>query len=210
MDDREMQCTTVEPDHIFLMYAMSECREALDALQNVRRLAAIRDQSVPNIERAEFKSVIRALKQAMSAAANVSKIFWSYDTIDEKSSSKKKAAYLRSIRLRELCSLTDNHPAKIRLLRNHIEHTDERLDEWLKDGPRPFLIVEFVEHGFPPQAPDYINKAIAEACLMIYDATTHTVTFMGTPFVLEEAETALDEVMIAISRGMAKLREKWA
>jgi hypothetical protein len=87
----------------------------------------------------------------------------------------------------------DEHGTKSRKLRNHIEHTDERLDKWLANGPRPFLTVEHVAHAEPDRPPE-ISAEIAAACVLTYDVASDVVTYIGESFSLAELEAQLHEV----------------
>lgn len=194
-----MAYTTLEPNYIFLQYAMSEAAEALRALGEARRLAGILEQVQTGVERLEWRSVIRELRAALTASANVSKVFWPVAL---------GVAQTRGGALRVLCGVPDEHGAKSRKLRNHIEHTDERLDKWLANGPRPFLTVEHVAHAEPDRPPE-ISAEIAATCLLTYDVASDVVTYIGESFSLAELEAQLHEVQDYIGHGLSELTKKW-
>lgn len=192
-----MPYTIVEPRAIFLLYAIAETGEALRALKEVRRLAGVRIERQPGVEVREWRSIIRELRAALAAAANVSKVLWP-------PKNSKDVSKARSIELRRLCNLPGEHGLKSRQLRNHIEHADERLDEWLASGPRPFLTIEHVLHA-EPIMPAETRAEAAAACVMVYDVTTDVVTFVGHPFCLAEIEAQLSAVQINLGQGLSEL-----
>lgn len=187
-----MPSTVAEPRLIFLTYALSESAEALRALQEVRRLSGEREERQPGVFVLEWRSIIRELRAALTASANISKVFWP-------SSAGVPAA--RAADLRMLCNLPDEHGLKSRRLRNHIEHTDERLDEWLAGGPRPFLTIEQVLHVEPDWPADK-RAETAAACMLVYDVADDAVTFLGQVFSLAELEKQITEVQTQLSLGL--------
>lgn len=194
-----MPYTVAEPRFIFVSYAMSEAAEALRALAELRRLAGVREVRQPGVVALEWHSIIRELRAALVASANVSKVFWS---------AAPGAPARRAADLRVLCQLPDDHGLKNRRLRNHVEHTDERLDDWLANGPRPFLTIEYV-HPAMPDCPAEKRAESAAACVLVYDVASDTVTFLGQDFSLAELEGQLNEVQRQLSYGMGELVKSW-
>lgn len=194
-----MAYNLIEPQLIFLQYAMTESGEALRALQAVRRLAGVREQRHPGVEILEWRSIIRELRAALTATANLSRVLWS---------ARNAVSRARASELRGLCNLPDEHALDNRDLRNHIEHTDERLDLWLADGPRPFLTVEYVAH-VEPDIPDEKRAEAKAACVLVYDVASDTVTYLGDTFSLSDLEAQVTEVQASLSRGIHEIIKTW-
>ncbi len=74
-----------------------------------------------------------SIEAFLMATGNISKVFW--PSVPGKD--KNRARIERRCRaLRILCEMGDDSPLKSRVLRNHFEHFDERLDIWY-DADRP-------------------------------------------------------------------------
>ena len=57
--------TAIDRDHIFLMYALVESARALRAIDEVRRLAAIREIRAPGVEIRENQSIFDSIRMAL-------------------------------------------------------------------------------------------------------------------------------------------------
>ena len=98
--------------------------------------------------------------------------------------------------MRALIGLTKDHGLGSRRLRDHIEHLDERLDNWTKDSPRPFTWVYTVMHeGFHP----ITRKSLLASTLMQYDVESNAFAVLGDEFSLGELRRNLEEVRDLIS-----------
>jgi hypothetical protein len=195
----KMPHTLSEPRFIFLTYALTEAAEALRALKEVRRLSHVSEERQPGVVAREWRSIIRELRAALTASANVSKVFWP---------PRAGVPATRAADLRLLCNLPDAHGLRSRELRNHIEHIDERLDEWLADGPRPFLTIELVHHIAPDWPADKRAESAA-ACMLVYDAAKDVVTFLGHVFSLAELEKEITEVQGHLTYGIGEIIKDW-
>jgi hypothetical protein len=164
-----MTWSKVGPTRIFIYYVMSECYRAISALDELERLAGIREVLQPGVERLELKSILDQLRLALMASASVSRVFWPV-----RNASKKARA--RATRLKELFGLDDDHPLASRRLRNSIEHFDERLDEWVGVAPRPYLTEQTVAH--PIDGPDHAAY-LSEATLLVYDIASRSALILG-------------------------------
>lgn len=194
-----MPYTIVEPRFVFLQYALTETAEALRALEQVRRLAGVREVRQPGVELVEWRSIIRELRTSLTAAANVSKVLWS---------GHRGVPRRRSATLRKICNLPTEHGLDSRTLRNHIEHTDERLDKWLASGPRPFFTIDQVIHDGLDWTAEQ-RAETADACVLVYDVATDSVVFLGEVFSLADLETQLVEVRDHLSDGLREIAKGW-
>lgn len=186
----ELPITRVPRDEIFLTFAAHEIAGALKALDDVERLAGVREVRVPGVEVREFVSVIAAIRFALHLSGSASRIFWPPRTKE------------RGERLRALVRLPDSHGLGSRRLRDHIEHLDERLDNWTEESPRPFTWVYSVLHDdLPPQT----RTAVFASTLMQYDAGSNAFTVLGDAFKLDELRRNLEEVRDLISAAFGRM-----
>lgn len=126
-----------------------------------------------------------ALQAFLAASANVSKLLWP----DPKGDAQ------RGKDLRDLLSVPDSSPlAPPRILRNHFEHLDERLDRWAKTSQRKNLL--FRSFGYPGA----IVGLDLEDYVAYYDTSNHTVTFLGDPQPIKPLLEAIRDVYEAVTR----------
>jgi hypothetical protein len=187
-----MAITELDRDRIFLLFSLSECRQALDLFDEVDRLSAIREQVAPNVERREFLSVFQMLRLALHFFASVSRIYWP--------PAGDRSVVARGERLRTLAGLPVDHPLRTRALRNHVEHIDERLDDWTHDSPRPYTSVEWLLHE--DASPQEREQAIASAAF-IYDCRTKEATIFGDTFSIADLKMSLEDVLKHTSRALS-------
>ena len=186
--------TQLSKDYIFLSFAMTESERALQALDDVDALSDVRIQRQPGVEVRENQRVFNHIRLALQFAANLSKIFWPHHRAKE-----------RGVWLRELTRLPDRHPLSDRRLRNHIEHFDERLDDWASPSPRPFLTTELVLHeDYPLDRRDTVIRATT----VVYDACTKRVVLFGDEFSLPELRAAVLDVQSKISAAVQDLLKR--
>jgi hypothetical protein len=70
-----MPMTKVEQDHIFFLLALSESGRALEAINEVMKLAGTREIVQSGTERRELQSVFDHTRLALQFSSNVSKVF---------------------------------------------------------------------------------------------------------------------------------------
>jgi hypothetical protein len=181
--------TEAHRDVIFLSLALTETARALLAIDEVERLAGVRMQVQPDVERRELHTVFNHIRLALQFSSNVSKIFW-----------PQKAAE-RGRRLRTLAGIPDRHALRDRRLRNHIEHMDERLDEWTIKSPRPFLSIEII------LCDDYHDEEkrdkVINACAVVYDAKSSSVILFGDVFSLTDLRASVLDVQDKCSAALS-------
>lgn len=195
-----MPHTTSSREEIFLTYAMTESRRAIDAFDEVIRLSTlVRKESFGEVR--EHGSILDALRMALHFSANVSKVFWPPD------GTRKETAK----QLRVLCEIDDNHPLRDRTLRNHVEHIDERLEQWAGTGRRPYLTFELVKYpGMdPPDPVPADNTPVEDTVFLIYDVATNEVRVPGEVHSLDDLKSAVVDAQKKASEGFAKLMQRW-
>jgi hypothetical protein len=188
--------TELDRDFIFLSLALTETARALRAIDEVERLAGVRVQVQPGVERRELQTVFDHIRLALQFSSNVSKIFWPHRNAAE-----------RGTRLRTLAGLPERHPLADRRLRNHIEHMDERLDEWTAQSPRPFLSAEMILHDDYPDG-EKRDEAI-NASAVVYDAKASSVILFGDVFPLTDLRASVLDVQGKCSTALSKAMKGW-
>jgi hypothetical protein len=128
---------------IYLHEAAKQCQFAINAVNALNGLLFKLDESARD-ENADIQTnlhheIFRTIHSFMTHASNVSKLFW--PAPPRRKSGETDAAYrsrclsipkiARATELRNLLGLPeDGHVLKSRTLRDHLEHFDERLDQW--------------------------------------------------------------------------------
>ena len=139
------------------------------------RLSAIKD----DFDRVEVWSSIQSI---LVAAGNVSKILWP---------SKEYAE--RGERLRKLLKVSEDNILSDRKFRNHFEHYDERIEDWLKNQSSAVYSdlaidpLKSMRRNFPTNH----HRA--------YDPLMQTLTFRGESFDLAAVLKELKEIRIKCS-----------
>ena len=113
---------------IYLQEVKTQCSSVLFALEQFnKRLqeftqpGKLEDRNTPSSE------VFRALHSILTHAANVSRLLFPNRKRDE-------YAQQRGKKLRDVLGVDDDSPIADRSLRNHLEHYDERLDQWAQSS----------------------------------------------------------------------------
>lgn len=196
---------TIEKDQIFLMYALVQSGVAIAAFDEAERMAVTRevradaDDDTPTMVKMEAGNYFASVRAALQASANVSKTFWPSMAGPGAQRAIRSA---RGERLRKLTNLPDSHPLGDRSLRNHIEHLDERLDEWT-DQPRPtFLGVELAWPQELNTMPAVNRQAAWNASPIIYDWATHKVHLFGQEFSMVDLRAQILDVQNHISAAL--------
>jgi hypothetical protein len=138
----------------------------------------------------ELGSIIAAVRYALHLSGSASRIFW------------PPVAKQRGERLRALIDLPKEHGLGSRRLRDHIEHLDERLDNWTEDSPRPFTWVYAVMHE---DIHPITRKSLLASTLMQYDVESNAFAVLGDEFALGELRRNLEEVRDLISAAFGKM-----
>ena len=190
-----MAHTTSSRDEIFLKYVLIESGRAIRHFDKTFQLAS--EVSVTPVgESREFLSVLDALHAGLHFYANVSRVFWPPKGSRREESSQK---------LRTLCDLADDHLMSNRRLRDHVEHMDERIEDWTTNGRIPYLTYEMVDY-FPEDA---LNTPIKDVTLLIYNAVSREVRIRGEVYKIDNLRRAVLDVQQKASAGFGKLIAQW-
>jgi hypothetical protein len=71
-----MAMTELGSDEIILLFALTESARALRALDEIERLAGVKEERQPGVVVQESQAVFDQIRLALNFASNVSKVFW--------------------------------------------------------------------------------------------------------------------------------------
>jgi hypothetical protein len=134
--------------------------------------------------------VFREMYALLSHAAGVSRILWPTWIKDP---DRRDIARARGDHLRQSLGIGEDHPLRVRVLRDHLEHFDERLDRWSQEtthggivdlhiGPTSFIGGEAIARG------DFLR---------VYEPERKVFTFRGDEFDIQQLVTATEGVKVA-------------
>jgi hypothetical protein len=109
-------------NHIYLTEVFEQCNYALYAMASLR--FALNTQNI--------KLIFYSVHSFLNHIGNVSKLFWPHPQ-DIK---KMEKDYRRDIELKRILEIPENSPLKDKTFRNHFEHYDSRLDDWVRTSKR--------------------------------------------------------------------------
>lgn len=164
------------------------------------------------------QEVFRNVHSFLTHASNVSKLLWPgvaqrkqgetdqdyLARLDSDGTKPKKVAAARAaargIALRALLGLDEHqHTLKSRMLRDHLEHYDERLDHWSASSKQRNIVSDYI--GPPNQI-----VGVADTDRMRnFDPSTALFTFRGESYDLSDLATALDELLGVARKKLAEL-----
>ncbi|WP_224041641.1 hypothetical protein [Cupriavidus respiraculi] len=128
----------------------------------------------------------------LTHASNISRLLWPIP--GKRNDPHRESRAERGAKLRELLGVGDDHPLRNRALRDHLEHFDERLDDWDRTS----------EHGNYLQ--DNVARwgaipGLAEGDYMRwYDPTTHEVRFRGEAWSIVDLVESVRRLLATIER----------
>lgn len=120
-----------------------------------------------------------AIQSILAAAGNASKILWP----------ARRSSLKRGKRLRDALGIKDENPLSDRNIRNHFEHYDERIEDWLKEI-QSSVYTDSVIDPFPPIWGRAFSNRHRE-----YNPVTQIVIFRGESVDLANLLSALDELL---------------
>ncbi|MGH7038152.1 MAG: hypothetical protein ACREE1_08455 [Stellaceae bacterium] len=105
-------------------------------------------------------------------------------------------AILRGQYLRKILGIDESEPALDRKLRNHLEHIDERLDEWVLQNKSGI----FIDGGLFPFLPDLLFENAKS--IRHIDPKSCFYTFLGEGFNINAIDASLERIWnAAVARG---------
>lgn len=97
-------------------------------------------------------TIVNGVQAVVAQAAAVSRYFWP---------ARNKEPHLsRAVRLKSCLGIAESSPLRSRELRNHLEHLDERLDEFCSRLTAGVILPTYVgPQGPEPEVPTYVFRA---------------------------------------------------
>lgn len=105
---------------LFRMEIKNQCQFAIHSIESINKLM------MPPVATFDSNEVWFYIQSFLTSTANVSKLL--FGTKEKVSSSRKP--------LRDLLNVSDDSVIRIRDMRNHFEHFDERIEKWDKTSVR--------------------------------------------------------------------------
>ena len=197
---------------IFVVELEKQCRFALNAVGQLN--FSVKHLNSPGLEQekpAFFHSeVFRGIHSFLTHAGNVSKILWPGTVPKQKRNEtdnqyqqrirKIKRAVLRATELRDELRLPKEHILKSRKLRNHLEHFDEKIDDWEEHSKNKNFAQDYIG---PPNA---IVGIAGTDSMRSFNPSDGTFLFRGETFSLKVIATALDNLLPTL---VLKEKELW-
>jgi len=128
----------------------------------------------------------------MSHIANISKIFW---PTSNRPRAKRRGNYLRNS-----LTLSNTHPLSKMALRNHLEHFDDRLDEWAENNKRSWIADEIVG------APSMLGSFDSSEIFRLFDPNTSSFIFRGEVYNIQDIEDGRSDITRRIIDRLKHLR----
>jgi hypothetical protein len=144
----------------------------------------------------------------LTHAGNISKLLWP----DKRTKNKWPNSYERGKELRRILVVHENSPLKDRTLRNHFEHYDSRIDEWVFDSinrkhAQSVPARYFYADSVITRARD-VKRVITgleiEDVMRHFDPETFTLSFRGERYNLLSTEKEIIELHKKISKFLER------
>jgi hypothetical protein len=186
---------------VYLFEAVTQCKFALNAQRGL-------DNVLPRLPQAaksgDFKlrqtlhdEVFRSIHSFLTHVSNVSRLFWpalptqgkneDRTTYDARCSARANIA--RAVELRSAIGVGEQHALTSRKLRDHLDHFDERLDNWASGSERRNFVQDLIG------GTNSISGIDAEDMMRWYDPSTRCMRFRGEVFDLQAISDGVVDVM---------------
>jgi hypothetical protein len=180
---------------IYFTEMRDECEAALSAMAAFNNAVAERSAPVFFMQARLF----------VHHAAAVSRMLW---PPKPRNSQARTRAMARSDALQHALGLSgqQDHPVASRKLRDHFEHFDERLDNWVaQNTSRPYLRTQLGR-----SMPIEDLKLDTRDLIHRYDPTTRIYAFCGEEFNLQELARGLGDIRRRVDTVLSELQPKSA
>jgi hypothetical protein len=169
-------------ERIYLRELVMQCRYALGSAAEMN-----------NLLKAEMSEpFFRETHAFLAHAAAASRILWP-------PGNKAPRAKARAEELRSVLQIGDGHGLEKRALRNHLEHFDERLDQWAQDT----LHGAFIDLCIGPVQTFLAGPAVSRGdFLRVFEPDRKVFTFRGEEFDIQGLVVGIEEVMRAADRRL--------
>lgn len=197
---------------VYLREVSKQCDFALQAAMHVNgALEVLRSDELRGSgqinKNAIHGEVFRNLHSLLTHASNISRLLWPPRPLrkrgetDEQYKARQASTSARGQKLRELLKIRSNdHPLKSRTLRDHLEHFDERLDNWATTSEHRNILQDYIG---PPGG---IVGLEASDRMREFDPASTNVTFCGETYNVQALVTAIEELTATAKQ---KVEEIW-
>ena len=159
------------------------------ALLGVQRMNELLQQDAPVL-------FFREAQGVLSHAAAISRLLWPPRNKDER-------ARTRGEHLRSVLQVPDDHALQARTLRDHLEHFDERLDQWTQETTHGTI----VDLCIGPASSFVGGASVGRGdFLRVYEPDRNVFTFRGDEFNIQELVTGIESLRGAAVERMGHLR----
>ena len=176
---------------IYLGQAKLECEHCFAAIEALNKALGSGD----NI------ALFQGAQQLVHHAAAVSRIFWP-------PGAKKKHAGQRALKrgefLRNLLDIAPDHAVKARVLRDHFEHFDERLDDWAETSKHRNIV-----HSLVGPRSAIGGDAIYDSDIIHqYDPQIKSYAFRGERFDVQALATGLSDLHAQVVKVLEAIEQR--
>lgn len=165
-------------EKIYVEELITQCTWAIAAVARMNDILESNEQGRPQLF---FRQAVELLQHSALA----SKLLW---PPGGSIAFKNKRAKARGQHLRGVLQMPELHVLKSRSLRDHFEHYDERLDDWVANSPNRI----FVDDVIGPRA--WVGGVQDHEIFKLYDPQTKTLLFRGEPFDIQALVDGLSDV----------------
>lgn len=175
-------------ERVYLSQAVQECNHCLAAAQSFNE--SLHTQESTHL----FDHAVNFIQHAAAA----SRIFWPPSSPNKISKERSKA---RGAHLRASLGLDENHALRWRTLRDHIEHFDERLDDWAEKSKYRNMVYRLIG-----SRDDVAGNAIEDGDIIHHlDPAKLTYSFRGEAFNLQEIHDGVEDLIQRINARLLYL-----
>ncbi|MEE9384559.1 MAG: hypothetical protein V3V08_14235 [Nannocystaceae bacterium] len=171
-------------EHAYVSEIVNQCEGAIAAVERMNTALASKERAVVFFQHAQA---------FILHAGAVSRVFWPPRI---RNAARWKTARSRGEHFRHQFGISSPHILEDRSLRNHIEHFDERLDEWASSLTSRGILVDL---NLMPLAA--IGGISPKNIFRQYDPQAKIFYFQGKAFDIQPMAAAISEVLkLAVNR----------
>lgn len=177
-------------ERIYLVELATQCENAVAAVHRMNSLLT----SEHVIVREFFREATDFLQHASAA----SRLLWPPAVRDN---ARRERAKTRGQHLRAALQVTDEHVLRNRRLRDHLEHYDERIDDWAETSANRII----VDNHLGPRT-SISGSAVRDSDIMrLFDPSTNEFVFRGESFDVQELANGVVDIQARAVRRLADL-----
>jgi len=178
-------------ERIYLNELITQCENALTASKRMNELLGAQQNTV-----AEFFREAADFLQHTSAA---SKLLWPPGNSNK---ARGERAKNRGKHLRASLGVDGEHALRSRRLRDHLEHYDERIDDWAETSPNKNIVDNMIG-----QRSAIGGNAIKDTDIMrLYDPSAKKFIFRGESFDVQDLASGVIDIRDRASRRLTEIQ----